>query len=41
MITGIVADKPSKVRGDRAEMLLYEEVGSDPVLIKNGFKGMR
>lgn len=39
MITGIVADKPSKVRGDRAEMLLYEEVGSDPVLIKKWIQG--
>ena len=42
MITGIVADKPSKVRGDRAEMLLYEENGVIELLpaltdsLKNG-----
>jgi hypothetical protein len=31
-IEGIVADKPSKVRGDRAELVVYEEGGSNPVL---------
>jgi len=27
-ITGIVADTPNKVRGDRTDLLLYEEGGS-------------
>lgn len=27
-ITGIVADKPSKIRGDRTDLLVYEEAGS-------------
>jgi hypothetical protein len=31
-IEGIVADKPSKVRGDRAELVIFEEGGSNPVL---------
>ena len=31
-IEGIVADKPSKVRGDRAELVVFEEAGSNPVL---------
>lgn len=39
MITGIVADKPSKVRGDRCELLIYEEAGSDPELIKKWIQG--
>lgn len=39
MITGIVADKPSKVRGDRCELLIYEECGSDPELIKKWIQG--
>ena len=33
-ITGIVADKPSKIRGDRVDLLVYEESGSWPGLIK-------
>lgn len=28
-IEGIVADKPSKVRGDRAELVVFEEAGSN------------
>lgn len=39
MITGIVADKPSKVRGDRCELLIYEEAGSDPYLILKWIQG--
>ena len=39
MITGIVADKPSKVSGDRCELLIYEEAGSDPELIKKWIQG--
>mgnify|MGYP006988903524 CR=1 FL=1 len=31
-IEGIVADKPSKVRGDRAEIVVFEEAGSNPNL---------
>lgn len=33
-ITGIIADKPSKIRGDRVDLLVYEESGSWPGLIK-------
>lgn len=33
-ITGIIADKPTKVRGDRTDLLIYEEAGSWPGLIK-------
>lgn len=39
MITGIVADKASKVRGDRCELLIYEEAGSDPELVKKWIQG--
>lgn len=39
MISGIVADKASKVRGDRAELLIYEEAGSDPILQKKWIQG--
>lgn len=27
-ITGIIADKPNKIRGDRTDLLIYEESGS-------------
>lgn len=33
-ITGIVADKPMKIRGDRTDLLIYEEAGSWPGLKK-------
>ena len=33
-ITGIVADKPHKIRGDRTDLLVYEEAGSWEGLIK-------
>lgn len=33
-IQGIIADKPSKIRGDRTDLLLYEEAGSWPDLTK-------
>ena len=33
-IVGIVADTPRKLRGDRADRLLLEEAGSNPVLLK-------
>ena len=38
-IEGIVADKPSKVRGDRAEIVMFEEAGSNPVLLKSFIQG--
>lgn len=38
-IEGIVADKPSKVRGDRAELVVYEEGGSNPVLSTSFIQG--
>lgn len=31
----IVADKPSKIRGDRTDRLVYEEAGSNTVLSKS------
>ena len=33
-IIGLVADIPRKLRGDRADRLLFEEAGSNPVLLK-------
>ena len=27
-ISGVIADKPNKIRGDRTDMLFYEESGS-------------
>ena len=33
-IQGIVADRPGKIRGDRTDLLLYEEAGSWPNLTK-------
>ena len=33
-ILGIVAEIPRKLRGDRADLLCFEEAGSNPVLIK-------
>lgn len=38
-IEGIVADKPSKVRGDRAELVMFEEAGSNPTLLKSFIQG--
>lgn len=32
-IEGIVADSPSKVRGDRCERLIFEEAGSNKNMI--------
>ena len=34
-ITGIVADNPRKVRGERCERLIFEEAGSNPTLVKS------
>lgn len=38
-IEGIVADDPSKVRGDRVDLLVFEEAGSNPVLRKSYIQG--
>jgi hypothetical protein len=34
-IEGIVGDKPDKVRGQRTERLIYDEAGSNAVMIKS------
>lgn len=38
-IQGIVADKPNKIRGDRTDLLIYEELGSWPNSIKAFIQG--
>lgn len=38
-IEGIVADSEAKIRGDRIDLLIYEEAGSNPVLGKSYIKG--
>lgn len=38
-IQGIVADKPNKIRGDRTDLLIYEEGGSWPNLTKAFIQG--
>lgn len=38
-IEGIVADTDAKIRGDRVDLLVYEEAGSNPVLRKSYIKG--
>lgn len=38
-IEGIVADSDAKIRGDRVDLLIYEEAGSNPVLRKSYIKG--
>ena len=38
-IEGIVADTDAKIRGDRVDLLIYEEAGSNPVLRKSYIKG--
>lgn len=38
-IEGIVADSDAKIRGDRIDLLVYEEAGSNPVLRKSYIKG--
>ena len=32
-ISGVTVDKPSKLRGDRVDLLLFEESGSNPNLL--------
>lgn len=38
-IEGILADKPNKIRGDRTDLLVYEEAGSWPNLTKAFIQG--
>jgi hypothetical protein len=38
-IEGILADKPNKIRGDRTDLLVYEELGSWPNSIKAFLQG--
>ena len=38
-LTGIVADNPRKVRGERCERLIYEEGGSFPNSVKAWIQG--
>lgn len=38
-VEGIIADKPSKIRGDRTDVLFYEEFGSFPNSIKSFIQG--
>jgi len=33
-VEGLVCDDPDKLRGDRTQILVYEEAGADPVLMK-------
>lgn len=38
-VEGIICDDPDKLRGDRTQILVYEEAGADPLLIKKWVKG--
>lgn len=38
-IEGVVADTDAKIRGDRIDLLIYEEAGSNPALRKSYIKG--
>ena len=38
-VEGLVCDEPDKLRGDRTQILIYEEAGADPVLMKKWVKG--
>ena len=38
-IEGLICDEPDKLRGDRTQILIYEEAGADPILIKKWVKG--
>lgn len=39
LIEGVLADTDAKIRGDRVDLLIYEEAGSNPVLRKSFIKG--
>lgn len=38
-VEGLVCDDPDKLRGDRTQLLVYEEAGADGILIKKWVKG--
>lgn len=38
-IEGLICDDPDKLRGDRDQILVYEEAGADPALMKKWVKG--
>jgi len=38
-VEGLICDDPDKLRGDRTQILVYEEAGSDNALIKKWVKG--
>ena len=38
-IEGIIVDDPDKLRGDRTQLLIYEEAGANPSLMKSWIKG--
>jgi len=38
-VEGLVCDEPDKLRGDRTQILVYEEAGADPALMKKWVKG--
>ena len=38
-VEGLVCDEPDKLRGDRTQILVYEEAGADNSLIKKWIKG--
>ena len=33
-VEGLVCDDPDKLRGDRTQLLVYEEAGADGILVK-------
>ena len=39
-VVGIICDDADKLRGDRVQILVYEEAGADPALIKKWVKGL-
>ena len=38
-VEGLVCDEPDKLRGDRTQILIYEEAGADISLMKKWIKG--
>lgn len=38
-VEGLVCDDPDKLRGDRTQLLVYEEAGADGILVKKWVKG--
>jgi hypothetical protein len=33
-VEGLICDDPDKLRGDRTQILVYEEAGADQILLK-------